>query len=93
MLFKPQSRKFPKAHKGRISSIPFTSQSLLFGSFGLIALQSSRLTAHQLSAVIFAFKRHFKKDGQLFLRTFPHLPATQKPAEVRMGKGKGNIQF
>lgn len=93
MLLKPKSRKYAKAHKGRISPIFNSSQSLVFGTYGIIALQPSRFTALQISAVKLAINRSLKKDGEFFFRTFPHIPASQKPAEVRMGKGKGSIEF
>jgi large subunit ribosomal protein L16 len=93
MLYKPKSRKFPKAHKGRVSPLFHTSQSLIFGSYGIVALQPSRLTASQIAAAELAIKRKIKKDGKLFLRVFPHIPASHKPAEVRMGKGKGAIEY
>lgn len=93
MLLKPRFSKFSKAHKGRVSSIYKTNQTLVKGSVCIIALQSSRLEAGQISAINLTLKRALKKDGIIYWRVFPHIPASAKPAEVRMGKGKGSNDF
>lgn len=93
MLLKPKASKFAKAHKGRVSSNFKTSQNLVKGSIAIVALQPSRLTAAQIAAVDLTIKRALKKEGELFWRVFPHIPASAKPAEVRMGKGKGSNDF
>lgn len=93
MLLKPRISKFAKAHKGRVSAIYKTSQNLVLGSIAIIALQPSRLTASQIAAVGLTLKRALKKDGEIYWRVFPHIPASSKPAEVRMGKGKGSNDY
>ena len=97
----PRSFKFAKAHKGPLSSVFYLKQSLSFRlsdttfphHFGLVALQPCRITAAQLTAIVFGIKRKIKQDAVLFLRVFPHFPVTSKPAEVRMGNGKGSVDY
>ena len=93
MLSKPKFRKFNKSHKGRLIQKHISHPSLVFGSFGLIAKEPSRLTASQIYAAVLAIKRTLKREGKLWVRVFPHIPMTKKPAEVRMGKGKGNVHL
>jgi large subunit ribosomal protein L16 len=92
MNYKPQRTKYAKSHKGRLSSIPKIC-SLAFGRYGLVAREPCRLKASHLAAAELAIKRKFKREAKVWLRVFPHLPVTRKPAEVRMGKGKGNVDF
>jgi len=91
MLLKPKHTKFLKSHKGRLSQKHVPSVPLLHSSYSLVALEPSRLFASQIQAALLAIKRTLKRDGFIRLRVFPHLPYTKKPAEVRMGKGKGNV--
>lgn len=90
---KPQSWKFSKAQKGRVSPLFFTKQTLNFGQYGILALQPIRLKNSTISAVEFALKRILKPHGRLWIRIYPHFPVTSKPTEVRMGKGKGAISY
>ena len=92
MLF-PKKTKYRKAHKGRIHGNAKGGFSLNFGAFGLKALQPERLTARQIEAARRAITRHIKRQGRVWIRIFPDLPVSQKPAEVRMGKGKGSPEF
>lgn len=93
MKLRPQKTKYPKSHKGRSSEVYRNSQQLAFAQYGLISLESSRITASQINSSISSIKRKLKKVGVCYNRIFPHIPATAKPAEVRMGKGKGSIEF
>ena len=92
MLF-PKKTKFRKAHKGRIHGNAKGGFSLNFGAFGLKALQPERLTARQIEAARRAITRHIKRQGRVWIRIFPDVPVTKKPAEVRQGKGKGAVEF
>ena len=92
MLF-PKRTKYRKAHKGRIHGNAKGGFSLNFGAFGLKALQPERLTARQIEAARRAITRHIKRQGRVWIRIFPDLPVSQKPAEVRMGKGKGANEY
>ena len=92
MLF-PKRTKYRKAHKGRIHGSAKGGFSLNFGAFGLKALQPERLTAMQIEAARRAITRHIKRQGRVWIRIFPDLPVSQKPAEVRMGKGKGTPEY
>jgi large subunit ribosomal protein L16 len=95
----PKSFKFAKFHKGSLSSVFYLKQSLCLSHlnytyhYGLVALQPCRITGAQLSAIVFGIKRKIKQDAVLFLRVFPHFPVTAKPAEVRMGNGKGSVDY
>ena len=92
MLF-PKRTKYRKAHKGRIHGMRKRRFFLNFGAFGLKALQPERLTARQIEAARRAITRHIKRQGRVWIRIFPDLPVSQKPAEVRMGKGKGTPEY
>ena len=92
MLF-PKKTKYRKAHKGRIHGNAKGGFSLNFGAFGLKALQPERITARQIEAARRAITRHIKRQGRVWIRVFPDLPVSQKPAEVRMGKGKGTPEY
>jgi large subunit ribosomal protein L16 len=93
MLLKPNGRRYAKAHKGRLSYTIRTNQSLVYGDYGLVAMEPARLTAAQISAAFVSIKRIIKKQADVYLRVFPHIPVTGKPAEVRMGKGKGSVEY
>ena len=90
---KPKRTKFRKAHKGRIHGDAKGGTVLNFGSFGMKALQPERITARQIEAARRAITRHIKRQGRVWIRIFPDVPVTKKPTEVRMGKGKGSVEF
>ena len=89
----PKRTKFRKAHKGRIHGNAKGGTSLNFGAFGLKALQPERITARQIEAARRAITRHIKRQGRVWIRIFPDVPVSQKPTEVRMGKGKGSPEY
>ncbi len=89
-MLQPKRTKFRKAHKGRIHGDAKGGTSLNFGAFGLKALEPERITARQIEAARRAITRHIKRQGRLWIRIFPDVPVSSKPAEVRMGSGKGN---
>ena len=88
---KPNNLKFPKSHKGGRLNPGIKLDTLKFGDFALVANQPAIILASHLNSIQLAIKRVLKKDGSLFFRIFPHTPVTKKPSEVRMGKGKGNV--
>ncbi len=92
-MMSPKRTKFRKAHKGRIHGNAKGGYALNFGSYGLKAMQPERITARQIEAARRAVTRHVKRVGRLWIRVFPDLPVTGKPAEVRMGKGKGSVEY
>lgn len=92
-MLSPKRRKYKKAHKGRISGISKGGFSLLFGSYGLKSLSPNRVTARQIEAARRAINRYLRRQGRLWIRIFPDLPVSSKPAEVRMGKGKGSVDY
>lgn len=92
MLF-PKKTKFRKAHKGRIHGNAKGGVSLNFGSFGMKALEPARITARQIESARRAITRHIRRAGRVWIRIFPDVPVSQKPAEVRMGSGKGSPEF
>ena len=92
-MLSPKRLKFHKQHKGRIHGNAKGGSELSFGSFGLKALTPDRVTARQIEAARRAITREMKRLGQLWIRIFPDVPVSDKPAEVRMGKGKGAIEF
>ena len=85
--------KFRKMHKGRIKGEAKGGSDLNFGTYGLKALQPERVTARQIEAARRAMTRHMKRQGRVWIRIFPDTPVTSKPTEVRMGKGKGSVDF
>ena len=89
-MLMPKKTKFRKQHKGRIHGVAKGGSELAFGSFGLKAMSPERVTARQIEAARRAITRHMRRMGKLWIRIFPDVPVTKKPAEVRMGKGKGN---
>ena len=92
-MLSPKRTKFRKAHKGRIHGDAKGGTTLNFGSYGMKALQPERITARQIEAARRAITRHIKRQGRVWIRIFPDLPVTKKPTEVRMGKGKGSVEF
>ncbi len=92
-MLQPKRTKFRKAHKGRIHGMAKGATSLNFGSFGLKAIGPNRVTARQIESARRAITRHLKRSGRLWIRIFPDVPVSKKPAEVRMGKGKGSPEF
>ncbi|MBU0643559.1 MAG: 50S ribosomal protein L16 [Alphaproteobacteria bacterium] len=92
-MLQPKRTKFRKAHKGRIHGQAKGGSDLTFGTFGLKAVQPERVTARQIEAARRAMTRHMKRQGRVWIRIFPDLPVTSKPTEVRMGKGKGSVDY
>ena len=92
-MLQPSRRKFRKEHKGRNTGVATRGAAVSFGDFGLKATERGRLTARQIEAARRAISRHIKRGGRIFIRIFPDKPISQKPAEVRMGNGKGNPEF
>jgi large subunit ribosomal protein L16 len=92
-MLQPKKTKHRKAHKGRIKGNAQRGAMISFGSFGLKALEPIWITNRQLEAARQAMTRHMKREGNVWIRIFPDKPITRKPAEVRMGKGKGNLEF
>ncbi|MCL2567694.1 MAG: 50S ribosomal protein L16 [Alphaproteobacteria bacterium] len=92
-MLSPARTKFRKAHKGRIHGVASNGFSLNFGEYGLKALNPERITARQIEAARRAITRHMKRAGRVWIRIFPDVPVSKKPAEVRQGKGKGSVEF
>ena len=92
-MLQPKKTKFRKMHKGRISGNAKGGFVLNFGSYGLKSLEPSRVTARQIEAARRAMTRHMKRAGRVWIRIFPDVPVSKKPTEVRMGKGKGSVEF
>ncbi len=92
-MLSPAKTKFRKAHKGRIHGVSSKATSLNFGEYGLKSLQPERITARQIEAARRAITRYMKRAGKVWIRIFPDIPVSKKPAEVRQGKGKGNPEF
>lgn len=90
-MLQPNRQKYRKQHKGRNRGLAFKGSSISFGSFALKSMEFSRLTSRQLEAARVALTRNMKREGKVWIRVFPDKPLTSKPAEVRMGKGKGAV--
>ena len=90
-MLSPKKTKFRKQFKGRIHGNSKGNYALNYGSFGLKALQPERITSRQIESARKAITRHLKRAGKMWIRIFPDVPVSKKPAEVRMGKGKGDI--
>jgi large subunit ribosomal protein L16 len=88
-MLQPKRTKYRKAHKGRIHGAAKGGTTLSFGSYGLKAVEPDRVTARQIEAARRAITRHLKRAGRVWIRVFPDVPVSRKPAEVRMGSGKG----
>ena len=92
-MLQPARRKYRKEQKGRNKGIATRGTNVSFGEFGLKAVGRGRLTARQIEAARRAMTRHIKRGGRIWIRIFPDKPISQKPAEVRMGNGKGNPEY
>jgi len=92
-MLQPKRTKFRKQHKGRNRGVAQGGNSVDFGEFGLKATTRGRITARQIEAARRAITRHVKRGGKIWIRIFPDKPITAKPLEVRMGKGKGNVEY
>ena len=92
-MLQPSKTKFRKQHKGRIHGKSYSGSKLNFGSYGLKARTPGRVSAKQIEAARRAITREMQREGRVWIRIFPDVPVTKKPAEVRMGKGKGSVEF
>jgi large subunit ribosomal protein L16 len=93
-MLMPSRTKFRKVRKGRIHGGTATSLSTIaYGRYGLVSLDSDRISARQIEAARQAMTRYIKRGGQIWIRIFPHTPVTKKPQDVKMGSGKGNPEF
>ncbi|MDI9355537.1 MAG: 50S ribosomal protein L16 [Chitinophagaceae bacterium] len=92
-MLQPKKTKFRKQQKGRIKGIAQRGHDIAFGTFGLKAIEPGRITSRQIEASRIAVTRYMKREGQVWIRIFPDKPITKKPAEVRMGKGKGSPEY
>jgi large subunit ribosomal protein L16 len=92
-MLQPKKTKFRKMQKGKMKGFAQRGSQLAFGSFGIKALEETWITARQIEAARIAVTRYMKRQGQVWIRIFPDKPITKKPAEVRMGKGKGSVEY
>ncbi len=92
-MLQPKKTKFRKMHKGRIKGAAKGGTDLNFGSHGLKAMEPERVTSRQIEATRRAITRAMKRQGRVWIRIFPDVPVSKKPTEVRMGKGKGSVEF
>jgi large subunit ribosomal protein L16 len=92
-MLQPKRTKFRKQHKGRNTGIAVKGSSVSFGEFGLKSISRGRLTARQIESGRRTITRHVKRGGKIWIRIFPDKPITKKPLEVRMGKGKGSVEY
>ena len=92
-MLQPKRTKFRKVHKGRNTGLALRGSSVAFGTIGLKSVERGRITARQIEAARRAISRRVKRGGKIFIRIFPDKPITQKPLEVRMGKGKGSVEY
>ena len=92
-MLSPKRTKYRKQHKGRVKGMAKGGTDINFGSYGLKATTPGRVTARQIEAARRAITRHIKRAGRVWIRVFPDVPVSQKPAEVRMGKGKGSPEY
>ncbi len=92
-MLQPKRTKFRKQHKGRITGNAKGGTLLTFGAYGIKAMEPERITSRQIEAARRAITRHMKRAGRVWIRIFPDLPVTSKPTEVRMGKGKGSVDY
>ena len=92
-MLQPKRTKYRKQMKGRNRGLAQRGSSVSFGEFGLKAVERGRLTARQIEAARRAMTRHIKRGGKIWIRVFPDKPITQKPLEVRQGKGKGSVEY
>ena len=92
-MLSPARTKYRKQMKGRNRGLALRGSSISFGEFGMKAVERGRLTARQIEAARRAMTRHIKRGGKIWIRVFPDKPITQKPLEVRQGKGKGSVEY
>ena len=92
-MLQPKKTKFRKQQKGRLRGFATSGAKVSFGEFGLKATSRGRVTARQIEAARRAMTRYIKRGGKVWIRIFPDVPITKKPIEVRMGKGKGNVEY
>jgi len=92
-MLQPKRTKFRKQHKGRNRGLAQRGSKVSFGTIGLKSLERGQLTARQIEAARRAMTRHVKRGGKIWIRVFPDKPISKKPLEVRMGKGKGNVEY
>ena len=92
-MLSPKRTKFRKQHKGRVHGMATRGHRVVFGSFGLKSLEPHWITSRHIEAARIALTRYLKREGQVWIRIFPDKPITKKPAEVRMGKGKGAPEY
>ncbi len=92
-MLQPARTKYRKMQKGRMPGKAYRGSSLNYGEFGLMALQPGWLTSRQIEAARIAMTRHVKRGGKIWIRVFPDKPITKKPAETRMGTGKGSVEY
>ena len=92
-MLQPRKVKHRKHHRGRMNGVSKGATELAFGEYGIQALEPGWITARQIEAARIAMTRHIKRGGRIFIRIFPDKPISQKPAEVRMGNGKGNPEY
>ena len=92
-MLQPKKSKYRKQHKGRVRGVATKCNKVSFGEFGLQSLDFARITGRQIEAARIAINRSVKRGAKLWIRIFPHKPVSKKPAEVRMGKGKGSVEY
>ena len=92
-MLQPKRTKFRKQHKGRNRGLAHVGNNVSFGEYGLKVIERGRVTARQIESARRVMTRHIKRGGKIWIRAFPDVPITKKPIEVRMGKGKGNVEY
>ena len=92
-MLQPARTKYRKMHKGRMPGLAHRGSDLTYGEYGLMSLQPGWLTSRQIEAARIAMTRHIKRGGKIWIRVFPDKPITKKPAETRMGTGKGGVEY
>ena len=92
-MLQPKRTKFRKQFKGRNRGLATTGNKVSFGEYGLKAVERGKMTARQIEAARRAMTRYIKRGGKIWIRVFPDVPVSKKPLEVRMGKGKGNVEY
>jgi large subunit ribosomal protein L16 len=92
-MMQPKRTKYRKQHKGRNAGLAQRGSTVAFGDYGLKAIGRARMTAREIEAARRAMTRHVKRGGQVWIRVFPDVPVSKKPLEVRMGSGKGNVEY
>jgi len=92
-MLQPKRTKFRKQHKGRNRGLAISGSKVSFGEYGLKATERGRMTARQIESARRTISRHVKRGGKIWIRVFPDVPVTKKPLEVRMGSGKGNVEY